>query len=63
MERIEDKENGNRCFIMIINLILILFDVWWSIKCNDSEKFLLIDVNVEVYKELIVFFFYLVLVV
>lgn len=36
---------------MTINSIPTPFDVRWSTKCNDSEKFLPIDVNAEVYKE------------
>lgn len=49
--------------MLIIKLFFVLCDIRWSVKVNDDDIFILIDMNVEEFKGIIVYFFYLVLVV
>lgn len=49
--------------MVIIKLILVVYDVYWKVKCKDDDLFLLIDVNVEEYKGMFSFLFCFVLVV
>lgn len=48
---------------MIIELILVVCNVYWKVKYKDDDLFLLIDVNVEEYKGMFNFLFCFVLVV
>lgn len=48
---------------MIIDLFLIFFDIFWSRKGRDNDKFILIDVNIKKYKGLLIVLFYLLLVI
>lgn len=47
----------------MIKVILLFCNVYWCKKGNDEDEFNLIDVNVEEYRGIMNYFFYLELVV
>lgn len=49
-ERIENKENGSHIFKVTIDSFPTPFDIFWSRKGRDNDKFTPIDVNTKKYK-------------